>query len=106
MKFKKANPNSVNGTSLQGYVDVSYAKLCKVFGEEHSSGDGYKTDAEWGLEFEDGDQVVVATIYNYKDGKNYKGHRGKATSRIRMWHVGGNDPRALEMVNKVLAIHK
>ena len=98
MKFKKANPKSANGTSLMGEIDVSYTKLCKVFGEEHSSGDGYKTDAEWCLKFDDNGQVVIATIYNYKSGKNYNGNRGTATSRIRDWHIGGHDPRALELV--------
>lgn len=105
MKFKPANPNSVCGTSLAGQIDVSYAKLCKVFGDPNSDSDGYKTDAEWVLEFDDDGETVVATIYNYKDGKNYLKHRGKATSRIRNWHVGGHETRAVDLVNKALAIH-
>ena len=49
-------------------IRVDYDTLVKVFGEPHSTG-GYtcKTDAEWGFDF-DG---VIATIYNWKNGKMY-----------------------------------
>ena len=96
---KEANWDAVNGTSLQGYVDVTYATLKKVFGKEHSDGDGYKVDAEWDLQFSDG---VVATIYNYKDGKNYCGRSGLAKSKITEWHVGGTSKRAVANVEAML----
>ena len=99
MQIKKATWDDVNGTSLQGYVNVTYAQLKRVFGQEHSTGDGYKVDAEWMLKFEDG---TVATIYNYKAGKNYCGETGKAKTKITDWHVGGRNPRALALVEAVL----
>ena len=81
------------------YVNVSYATLKKVFGKEHSDGDGYKVDAEWMLQFSDG---VVATIYNYKDGKNYCGRSGLAKSNITDWHVGGKSAKAVQNVERML----
>lgn len=76
----------VNMTSLQGYVTTTYADLVGCFGEPTCDGDGYKVDAEWIITFADG---VVATIYNYKDGKNYCGEEGLDVEDIREWHVGG-----------------
>lgn len=100
LKVKQAKTFSAfNGTSLQGYIDADYKTLCKVFGKETNDGDGYKVDAEWLLEFSDG---VVATIYNYKDGKNYNGRSGLAKSKITDWHVGGRSARAVANVEQML----
>ena len=84
---------------LQGYVDVEYKTLCKVFGKEHSKGDEYKVDAEWMLKFSDG---TYATIYNYKDGKNYNGKSGLAKSKITDWHVGGSSELAVKRVQDAI----
>jgi hypothetical protein len=102
LTFKEAKWDAISGTSLQGYVNVTYATLKKVFGKEHGDGDGYKVDAEWMLQFSDG---VVATIYNYKDGKNYCGRSGLAKSKITDWHVGGNSARAVANVEAMLEKH-
>jgi hypothetical protein len=100
LTVKKATKfGAFNGTGLQGYVNVDYKTLCKVFGKENCDGDGYKVDAEWLLEFSDG---VVATIYNYKDGKNYNGRAGLAKSNITNWHVGGHSARAVANVEDML----
>lgn len=84
---------------LIGEIDVSYADLKKVFGKEHSDGDGYKVDAEWMLKFSDG---TYATIYNYKSGKNYNGKSGTPKTKIRDWHVGGSSQQALYAVQEAL----
>jgi len=84
--FKKAEGSAVNGTHLQGYIETTYARLVEVFGKPHFEGDGYKVDAEWVLETPAG----VATIYNYKDGKNYNGEDGTPTELITDWHIGGH----------------
>lgn len=86
-----------NGTSLQGYIDVSYDTLCAIFGEPDTS-DGYKTDAEWCITTDEG----VATIYNYKDGKAYNGEDGTATEDIREWHIGGKDTGIVRVVNNIV----
>jgi hypothetical protein len=103
MKFKTHNTgvdfNKLNGTCLQGYVDANYADLCEKFGEPTDS-DGYKVDAEWLIEFADG---TVATIYNYKDGKNYCGEEGLDVEDITDWHIGGKSKNALWLVEAALA---
>jgi len=95
MQFKTENV-SVTGTSLQGYLDANYADLVEVFGMPNPENcDNYKTDAEWNIQFLDG---TVATIYNYKDGKNYCGPEGLEIDDIKNWHIGGYSESAVEMV--------
>lgn len=100
MKFKTHNDETINtnGTSLVGSMDISYRQLVHIFGEP-TTGDEYKTDAEWEIQFEDG---TIATIYNYKSGKNYNGAEGQATSRIRDWHIGGHNQDAYNRVIEVV----
>lgn len=102
--WEPADPDDAGGTFLQGELDISYQELCSVFGKPHSNGDGYKVDAEWILQFNTPDGPVVATIYNYKDGKNYNGRNGTATSRIREWHIGGKDEQVVTLVRQALLI--
>lgn len=85
------------GTSLSGYIDITYDELVEKLGEPHQS-DGYKVDAEWDLEFEDG---TVATIYNYKTGKNYLGDEGYDTDEITDWHIGGAGEKSVEKVQEL-----
>lgn len=104
MKFIQVKPIMSNGTSFQGNIDESYQKLKKVFGPANSNGDGHKVDVEWILQFEDG---TIATIYNYKNGRNYLGSEGLPKTKIEDWHVGGYSEKAVTNVKKVLngALH-
>lgn len=101
MKYTTHNNGNIKFQSswLQGYVDVSYARLVEVFGNP-MNGDGYKVDAEWTILFEDG---TYAIVYNYKDGHNYNGEDGTPTELITDWHIGGNDERVVSLVNDVVA---
>lgn len=102
MNFKTENV-SVGGTSLQGYLDANYSDLCEVFGMPNPENcDNYKTDAEWNIQFGDG---TIATIYNYKDGKNYCGPDGLDTEDIKEWHIGGFSKSAVEMVKLAIESH-
>ena len=92
----------INGTHLQGYVDAKYAELVSLFGKP-TDGDGEKVDAEWVLCFEDGE---VATIYNYKNGKNYNGDAGLAVEQIGNWHIGGNNKSVVDKVQIALDLHR
>lgn len=85
---------------LVGYVDISYADLVDKLGEPTSDGDGYKTDAEWRLDLPSG----PASIYNYKDGKNYDPEDGLATEDITDWHIGGDTPDVVPEVEAVLGV--
>lgn len=88
----------VNGTCLQGYLHCSYKQLTKAFGEPGLS-DGYKTDAEWIVRFDDG---TVASIYNWKNGKNYCGPEGLNTEDITEWNIGGHSARSEALVRFVV----
>lgn len=86
------------GGSLQGYIDITYKELVKKLGSP-SDGDGYKTDAEWFIEFEDG---TCASIYNYKDGISYNGKReGTPKTKITEWHIGGLDDKSNYKVHEL-----
>ena len=88
------------GTSFIGHVKISYDKLVSVFGKEHlgESGDA-KILCEWAFEFPD---KTVATIYNYKTGKNYDPIDGKDKEDIDMWHIGGKDEKAFHYITLLL----
>lgn len=99
MKFQTHNDaNFWVGGCLQGEIVAEYADLKKLLGQP-TDGDGYKVDAEWDIEFEDG---TMATIYNWKDGKNYNGKSGTPKTQIRDWHVGGDSQRSVELVEELL----
>jgi hypothetical protein len=89
----------INFTSLQGYIDTSFYDLCQCFGEPNSEGDGYKVDAEWMMKFSDG---TVATIYNWKNGKNYCGDDGEEVEDMTNWHIGGRNQKAVEYVQDAM----
>lgn len=91
-----------SGTSLQGYFTKNYYQLVELLGEP-TNGDGYKVDAEWYLQFDDG---TIATIYNYKDGINYNGKDGTPTDQIYHWHVGGRSQFALVNVFRLVSPEK
>jgi hypothetical protein len=100
MKYTTHNITDIDptGTHLQGYIEASYDTLVDLFGEP-LPGDGYKVDAEWFIQFEDG---TLATVYNYKDGVNYCGEGGIPVKLITEWHIGGDDHNAkLYVVNLV-----
>lgn len=96
MNFNTHNTATIQttGSGLLGHIDASYDELVDLFGKP-SEGDGYKVDAHWAIEFEGG---TIASIYNYKDGKNYLSDEGKTVEQIRDWHVGGFNPTALTYV--------
>lgn len=99
MKFKTHNDNiPFVGGCLQGYICAKYNDLKKLFGKP-TDGDGYKVDAEWSILFEDG---TSATIYNYKNGKNYNGENGTPKTKITEWNIGGNNSKAVENIVDLL----
>ena len=86
------------GTSLQGVVRTTYRDLVEIFGKDTCI-DTYKTDAEWELIFSDNQ---VATIYNYKDGRNYLGEDGLDKKDIIDWHVGGKSKDVYYRIEEIL----
>lgn len=86
----------------QGNLDAGYWLLCKLFGQP-TQGDGFKVDAEWRIEFEDG---TKATIYNWKNGFAYCGAQGTPTTQITRWSVGGHNQRSLDLVKRLVDDHE
>ena len=87
------------GTYLQGHIDTTYENIVSVLGKQHHNGDDYKTDAEWNIKFEDG---TIATLYNWKNGKNYCGDEGCELEDITEWNIGGHNPRARDLLFSLL----
>lgn len=84
---------NIGGTSLQGYIKASYEQLLQTFGAPNPKlCDNYKTDVEWAFKFADG---TVATLYNWKNGKNYNGDDGLELNHIYEWNVGGFNEKAV-----------
>ena len=104
MKFVTHNQTeiAIGGTSFKGYITADYTKLVAVFGTP-TTGDEYKVDAEWKITFADG---TVATIYNWKNGKNYLGDDGVDAVDITNWHVGGKSQTAYDYVVEALSAFK
>jgi len=104
MKFTTHNEAEIetSGTHLQGHIQANYADLVETFGQPHNLEGGYKTDAEWDVCFADGTR---ATIYNWKNGKNYCGENGLELHEIQDWNVGGFDKFAVERVLRVLYLN-
>jgi len=46
----------------------------------------------------------LATIYNYKDGKNYLGKEGLEVEEITNWHIGGHNEAVVGWIKKALNI--
>lgn len=92
---KSINKASANGTCLQGYLNATYQKIVDRYGLP-IEGDGYKTDAEWIIKWDDGE---IGTIYNYKNGQNYLGESGLPTEDITEWNIGGNKKIVEKRIN-------
>lgn len=95
--------NRMSGSTWQmGYVETTYADMVAAFGTPVMRYEvGFTTDATWCILFTDG---TIATIYNYKDGRNYLGHSGKQVEEITNWCVGGRLFAALKSVAAVLGL--
>ena len=87
------------GTSHQGVIRCSYDDLVAAFGPPDECGDGYKVDAEWRVRLPNGG---IATVYNYKDGKNYRGELGLAVEEIQWWQVGGFNDGVVRHVERMM----
>ncbi|QDP67192.1 MAG: hypothetical protein Unbinned3806contig1000_65 [Prokaryotic dsDNA virus sp.] len=85
------------GTSLQGRIELNYDQIVDRLGEP-TDGDGFKVDAQWIIHHDSG---VIATIYNWKDGRNYWGADGTPVSQITDWHIGGHDKDAVDLVHNL-----
>jgi len=90
----------VDGTHLLARLsNLSYHRIVEMFGEPSDRFDDYKSDAEWMVQFDDGE---VATIYNYKNGRNYCGPDAPAKEEITIWNVGGQNKDVVLRLHQLL----
>ena len=99
-RYKRSD--NIGGTCLKGYITTTYDNLLNKLPKPLEIYDDYKCDVEWGLEFSDG---TKATIYNYKNGRNYLGDKGKDKEDITQWNIGGNSHKAVEYVSEILGVN-
>lgn len=99
LNFKRSD--NISGTCLKGYITTTYDNLLSKLPKPIDNFDDYKCDVEWGLEFPDG---TKATIYNYKNGRNYLGDNGKDKEDITQWNIGGTSHKAVEYVSEILGV--
>ena len=87
------------GSSLRGHIHATYDELVKVFGEPNilNAEEGDKVFNEWGVRFEDGDDDIYTTIYDWKELDAYDSHIGNYR-----WHIGGRDHRGVELIYEAL----
>ena len=91
---------NIEGThGLARLSNLSYARIVEMFGEPSSQYDDFKSDAEWMIQFDDGE---VATIYNWKNGKNYCGPDAPPVEDIREWNVGGKNNDVVLRLHQLL----
>ena len=94
LPYSEAVENKCGG---QGNIRADYATLKKVFGKptvEDGNGDG-KIRKYWIVKI-DG---IVCTIYDWKQGKSYRGYRPLKNAR---WSVGGSHPISRRLVQGVI----
>jgi hypothetical protein len=91
------NNIDVNGTSLQGFIPITYDELCKYFGPPSFGPEeiGDKVTCEWCLSYFDGEEIV-ATIYDYKV-YDY------TPKTLYNWHIGGFNSSSVILVNESIA---
>lgn len=105
MKYKSIQHDQdvfdkTEGSSLLKTTFAKYSELVDLFGEP-AEGDGYKVDARWVIEFEDGQ---VFTIYNWKNGPNYGEDR--KVKDINFWHIGGQWENEWERIISIITANK
>jgi hypothetical protein len=95
MAFKINHPSTrINGTHLQGYLDITYQELVMTLGKPQTNYDN--SLAHWTILGGIHGQSVVATIYDYKNNRD--------VNRITDWHIGGYDQKALTLVRRAIGI--
>jgi hypothetical protein len=104
MKFVTGDDVDLGGTHRQGFVDVSFDTLVKVFGNPREGVEGDKVAFEWSILFADG---TVASVYDYKASSLYGEPDAPTPDEMRKsftdWHIGGKTERAVELVIAALS---
>jgi hypothetical protein len=97
MAFRINHPSTrINGTQLQGYLDITYQELFLTLGEPKTNQDN--SLAYWTILGSIQGNWVVATIYCNKTSRYI--------DRITDWNIGGYDQKALALVRRAIDLAK
>ena len=101
VKISSVNAADINGGCLVGYIeDIDPNKLVKMLGHPKCLIDiAYKSDWEWVIDFDNGDQLY---IYDWKIGKNYRGSSGLNFEEITTWNIGGSNETLARQLSSFL----
>ena len=77
-----------------GYFNAPFSYVRAILGEpiykKGYEGHDYKSDVVWQIIIKS-DPIEIIRVYNYKDGKNYLGEKGKKPEQITHWRIGSNN---------------
>jgi hypothetical protein len=96
MKFIRAKPKDITGSSFSGYIETTYEHLVscldkpndRMVDEKWKSGDG-KVRVEWSFKTKYKKPTVI-TIYDYKEII--------PVNEVTMWHIGSKGN--VKMINE------
>jgi hypothetical protein len=86
------------GTHWQTSITASYDHIVQVFGQPTFSGYDDKTDVRWLIATPEG----IASLYNYKNGRNFNGPSGTATEEITNWQIRADGHAAAKWLQQAL----
>jgi hypothetical protein len=98
--FRIEKVSSNGGTRLEGYLNLKYNQIKKIFGKPNFelSGDS-KIEREWIITI----NGTLVTIYNYKTGPTYLHDRKIKLNDIYPWHIGGRNRSSVDMLRLYLS---
>ena len=95
---KKILEELINGSCLQGSVEIDYKTLVDMFGQPNLGlSEDRKVECEWTILTTSG----IATIYNYKSGIHYS-EEGLPKEKITDWHIGGHNKIVANIIKQVI----
>ena len=98
-KVKVSSDVNPSGTSFQGTILATYKDIVQALGIPTRENQD-KVNVEWDIKFiikDEDDYIereVIATIYDYKVPN--------IPLNLYSWHIGGNEPDAVELVHTYL----
>jgi len=96
MAFRVNDPQTrTQGTSLQGYLDITFQELFWILGEPKTND---KSLAHWTILGSIQGSWIVATIYDQRTNRDVE--------RITDWNIGGYDQKALQLVRRAIELAK
>lgn len=93
----------INGTCLQGQLNVPYENIVKCFGESLGPSEDQKVSNQWIILITDNEEQYIASIYDWKVSNSYVGGIGLEKEDIKTWHIGGNSPNVVCMIQQILS---